>query len=352
MTALPQLGRWMDAEMRQQPDVLAAMAERFDDLGGRVAALFGQHRPAGVAFLARGSSDHAALLGRYAVELQTGLPTTLVAPSLATAYGRSPDGFRGWLLVALSQSGRTPEIVEVARRFDAVGARVVAVTNDAASELAGAAHATIELGAGPEHAVPATKTVTSQMLAVLAVASGLGQGGCAPQGRLTQRQVAELPQAVADILEDEEPVRAVAELFAGHNRLAVVGRGACYPAALETALKLQETTGLLAHGFSTADFRHGPIAVTGPHAPALLLAGSGPADADTLELRTALAERGAQVRLAGTSAQADVSWPSLGHLGECLPATVRGQQLALAVSRALGIDPDQPAGLNKVTLTH
>ncbi|MFJ7249467.1 hypothetical protein ACIQWA_33225 [Kitasatospora sp. NPDC098652] len=107
----------------------------------------------------------------------------------------------------------------------------------------------------------------------------------------------------------------------------------------------------MAHGFSAADFRHGPIAVGGPSAPALLLAGSGPADQDTLDLRLALAERRTPVLLAGTATHADLPWPATGGLGECLLATVRGQQLALETSQFLGVDPDQPIGLNKVTLT-
>ncbi|RAG83158.1 glutamine--fructose-6-phosphate aminotransferase [Streptacidiphilus pinicola] len=336
----------MKAEMRQQPEVLAALADRWPTLTAQVAALLDSAPPLGVAFLARGSSDHAALLGRYAVEVQTGLPTCLVAPSVATAYGRPPEGFRGWLLVALSQSGRTPEIVDLAHRYADAGARVIGVTNDGGSALASAAHLSIALEAGPETAVPATKTVTGQLLAVLAVAAGLAPGG------LTQAQAAALPEAVARVLADGESADRAARRLADHDRLAVVGRGACYPAALESALKLQETTGLMAHGFSTADFRHGPIAVCGPDAPALLLAGSGPADADTLDVRAALAARRAPVLLAGTAPDADLPWPALGHLGECLPATVRGQQLALATARHLGIDPDQPAGLNKVTLTN
>ncbi|WP_052441092.1 SIS domain-containing protein [Streptacidiphilus anmyonensis] len=343
-------GARMEAEMRQQPEVLAALVDRWPALTAQVAALTDGAPPLGVAFLARGSSDHAALLGRYAVELRTGLPTCLVAPSVATAYGRAPEGFQGWLLVALSQSGRTPEIVDLARRYADAGARVVAVTNDGGSALAGAAHLSIALEAGPEVAVPATKTVTGQLLALLALAAGLAPGGFGSAG-LTQAQAAALPDAVARVLADAESAERAAALLADHDRLAVVGRGACYPAALESALKLQETTGLMAHGFSTADFRHGPIAVCGPEAPALLLAGSGPADADTLDLRDALAARRAPILLAGAAPEADLPWPALGHLGDCVTATVRGQQLALATARRLGIDPDRPAGLNKVTMT-
>lgn len=154
------------------------------------------------------------------------------------------------------------------------------------------------------------------------------------------------------MLADQGSVERVVGTLAPHRRLAVVGRGACYPAALETALKLQETLGMMAHGFSAADFRHGPIAVCGPDAPAVLLAGSGPADDDTRALRSELLGRAADLVELGTGAAADAVWPALGTMAECILATVRGQQLALALAAYLGIDPDQPVGLNKVTLTH
>jgi glucosamine--fructose-6-phosphate aminotransferase (isomerizing) len=340
---MSELGIRMAAEMAEQPAVLAALADRFDDIAGQVAALV-SGPVAGVAFLARGSSDNAALLGRYAVELSSGLPTCLVAPSVMTAYDRTPQGFAGWVVVALSQSGRTPEIVDLANRFSAVGATVVAITNDEHSDLAGVARLTVGLRAGREVAVPATKTVTAQMLATLAVTAGLGGTPLVPH-------LAELPARVAGVLGDAAAVEEAAERLAPHRRLAVVARGLCYPAALETALKLQETTGAMAQGFSTADFRHGPIAVCGPDAPALLMGGTGPADSDTRRLRSELDQRGAPSVLAGSAAGDDVPWPAADGASDCLLAVVRGQQLALAVCRRRGIDPDQPAGLNKVTLT-
>jgi glutamine---fructose-6-phosphate transaminase (isomerizing) len=341
------LGRLMGAEMAEQPEVLARLAGRFASIAAAVREI-GEAGDGlrGVAFLARGSSDNAALLGRYAIEQQAGLPTSLVAPSVLTAYHREPEHFRGWLLIALSQSGRTPEIVDIAERFGRNGAHVVAVTNDADSQLARAARLSVALEAGPELAVPATKTVTAQMMAVLAIAAGVGSGG-----GVGAEEAARLAGEVAALLGDTAPVEAAARTLAAVRSLAVVGRGACYPAALESALKLQETLGVMAHGFSSADFRHGPIAVCGRDVPALLLAGSGPADDDTRALRGELALRGAPIVEFGTGAAADGGWPALGHMGECLLATVRGQQLALSLARRLGIDPDQPAGLNKVTLT-
>lgn len=337
--------------MREQPRVLAELAGRFAAVRGEVAARYRDGLP-GVAFLARGSSDHAALLGRYAVELYSGLPTCLIAPSLNTAYRGSARRFAGWLVVALSQSGRTPEIVDLADQYRRAGAKVIGISNDASSELATSADLGIDLAAGPERAVPATKTVTAQMLAVLTVAAAVGPDDGGP----SVAEIAGLGDAARTVLADEAGVRAVVTellpvLRRGH-RLAVVGRGLCYPAAMETALKLQETTGVLAHGFSAADFRHGPIAVCGVDAPAVLLAGHGPADEDTRALEPALRERSAPVAVLGSGASGRATWPELGGAADCVLATVRGQQFALELCRALGIDPDSPTGLSKVTLTH
>jgi len=333
----------MEREISEQAGVLGGLAARFDELTQLIRA--GSQAPRGVAFLARGSSDHAALLGRYAVELHTGLPTCLLAPSLITAYGRPPTGFAGWLAVGLSQSGRTPEILSLAARLQRSGATVVSITNDDASELAANADISITLAAGPERAVPATKTVTAQMLAVLAVAAALTSD---PGAVINTAGIA---PAVEQVLADTGAVGALAAELAPYRRLAVVARGLCYPAAKETALKVQETTGAMAHGFSTADFRHGPVAVCGPDAPAVLFVGSGPADPDTSDLAKSLTERGARSVVIGPES-GQLRWPAADGATECLLATIRGQQLALQLCRALGVDPDAPAGLNKVTLTH
>jgi glucosamine--fructose-6-phosphate aminotransferase (isomerizing) len=345
------LGAQMQREMAEQPRNLSELTARFDATAAQVAHL-ARHDVAGVAFLARGSSDNAALLGRYVTEIESGRPTSLLAPSVSTAFGRSLEHFAGWVVVALSQSGQTPEIVRLAEEAKRAGARVVALTNDASSGLAEVSDLTVDVRSGPELAVPATKSVTSQMLAVLAVAAGVA--GDAGTG-LSGATLTTLPEQVQSLLADHEPVAKAAAELTGSGRVAVVGRGTCYPAALETALKLQETSGVMAHGFSTADFRHGPIAVCGPETPAALLAGSGPADHDTRDVREALRARGAQSVLIGTSTgqvAPDIPFPAAATAAECILATVRGQQLALHLCQELGIDPDQPPGLNKVTLTH
>lgn len=336
-------GVLMRSEMAEQPDVLARLVDRFDAHVERVRALVPQPL-AGVTFVARGSSDHAAVYGRYLAELASGRPAALAAPSLQTLYGADVD-YDGWLVVALSQSGATPEVGTVMRRMRSAGARTVAIVNDEASPLAEAAELVIGLGAGAERAVPATKTVTTELIAVAAVAAALGR---LPFDRA---QLEELPGAVSDVMAWPEPAVALAGRWVEAQRTFVVARGLLLAAALETALKIKETTGVLAEGLSAADLRHGPIAATGPGAPVLAIDGGGPASADMREIARLATERGADV---AHCAPGEADLPLPGRIPEALSvvtATVRGQQLALALAEAHGVDPDAPAGLSKVTAT-
>jgi glucosamine--fructose-6-phosphate aminotransferase (isomerizing) len=333
----------MRSEMAEQPDVLARFAERFDDHVARVRELLPEPL-AGVTFVARGSSDHAAVYGRYLVELASGRPAALMAPSLQTLYGARVD-YDGWLVVALSQSGATPEIETVTRRLQQAGARTVAIVNDEDSALAHAAESVIGLGAGEERAVPATKTVTSELVAVAAVAAALGPVPFGP-GDLDA-----LPAAVSAVVADPSPAVALAQRWRDAERTFVAARGLLLAAALETALKVKETTGVLAEGVSAADLRHGPIAATGPGAPLLTIDGGGPGSEDLVEVARLAAGRGADVaRMA--PGDADLSLPpGVPEALTVVTATVRGQQLALALAEARGVDPDAPAGLSKVTAT-
>jgi glutamine---fructose-6-phosphate transaminase (isomerizing) len=336
-------GTLMRSEMAEQPDVLARFADSFDGHVERVRALLPE-RLVGVTFVARGSSDHAAVYGRYLVELASGRPAALTAPSLQTLYGAEVD-YDGWLVVALSQSGATPEIETVTRRLQEAGARTVAIVNDEDSGLARAAELVIGLDAGEERAVPATKTVTSELLAVAAVAAALGPVPFGPD------ELDALPAAVAAVIGAYDPAVALAERWRDAERTFVAARGLLLAAALETALKVKETTGVLAEGVSAADLRHGPIAATGPGAPLLTIDGGGPGSEDLKEVALLAAARGADV---ARCAQGDADLPLPRGLPEALTAvtaTVRGQQLALALAEARGVDPDAPAGLSKVTAT-
>lgn len=336
-------GERMAAEMAEQPDTLARLADRRRELIATVRAVVPDDLR-GIVLLARGSSDHAAVYGRYVLELAAGRPVALAAPSLHTVYGAEVD-YRGYLAIAVSQSGRTPEIATVLAAAQAAGAVGIAVTNEADSPLAEAAEAVIDLQAGAEEAVPATKTFTAQVAAFSLLAEALGP---VPW---TDEDWRALPNAVAEVLQDPQPAQRTAEGIGDAPGMVVVGRGFCYGIALEIALKLKETCGLLAQGYSAADLRHGPIGVIEREFPVLALVTSGPTESDMRDLVDVMARRGADVDVAGTGA-ADL--PVAGDLAEAMttvPLAVRGQQVARALALWRGLDPDHPEGLSKVTPT-
>jgi glucosamine--fructose-6-phosphate aminotransferase (isomerizing) len=329
-------GQQMAAEMAEQPEVLARLAERAVAQVEAVRTLL--PRPlAATVFLARGSSDNAAVYGRYLAELASGRPSGLAAPSLYTRYRAQVD-WRGCLVVALSQSGATPEIVTTCRAMRAAGAVTVGITNDANSELSSIVDLVLSTDAGAEVAIPATKTVTAQMLLVMMVAEALGSVEVTPE------QLLMLSAAVQSILADPLPIDRLARRWAHVDRLIIAGRGLGYAAALECALKVKETTGILAEGISTADLRHGPIATVYAGAPVLLVDTGGPVAADLDELRQLLTDRHADVVTLPLG-------PSLPEPLQVIAAVVRGQQLARDVALMRGADPDAPEKLSKVTLT-
>jgi glutamine---fructose-6-phosphate transaminase (isomerizing) len=337
-------GEQMRAEIAEQPAVLRHLADRVDDELQRIRAVL--PRPlVGTAFLARGSSDNAALLGRYAVEIASGRPVSLVAPSIHTRYRADVD-YSGYLVVALSQSGVTPEIVSTSERLREAGAVVVAVVNDPDSPLASTADVTLALSAGPELAVPATKTVTAQMATVLVVAAAVGQDGADTSG------FSLLPEAVARLITDYEPVAVLAHRWRERDRLVVAARGLCFSAALETALKCKESSLVLAEGFSSADYLHGPIASLREGVAMLVIDGGGKTSSDVCVLADRASRIGADVIVCSASPESSLPLPpSLPESFQAIAATVRGQQLALQLGIERGVDPDHPSGLSKVTLT-
>jgi glutamine---fructose-6-phosphate transaminase (isomerizing) len=337
-------GAVMAAEMAEQPGRLAAVLGRAEKIAGQMRDVLPDPL-AGTVLIARGSSDHAATTGRYLLELATGRPVASASPSLYTMYGARTD-FTGFLVVAASQSGRTPEIIRSVQAARAAGGRTVAVTNDGKSPLARAAELTVSLDAGQERAVPATKTVTAELAVFALIAQAAGDVGFGP--RVRDR----LPGQVAAVLDDPDPAGELAGWLANRTRLVTVARGLLYGAAAEAALKVEETTSLFAAGYSAADLRHGPIAVASTHLPVLAFAHPGPAEADVADLVGDLRDRGADVRLAGPVSGSALPWPAdAPEVAAPLLAVVRGQQIALALARKLGRDPDRPAGLRKVTVT-
>jgi glucosamine--fructose-6-phosphate aminotransferase (isomerizing) len=337
-------GNVMAAEMAQQPQTLRALLARRAEIVHAVREVI-PHHLAGITLVARGSSDHAAIYGRYLLEMTARRPAALVAPSIHTLYDVAVD-HRGYLAVAISQSGRTPEIVTVLSRLRAQGARTVAIVNGAGTPLAAVADVTIDLGVGPELAVPATKTFTGTLAALALVGEATGE---VPW---RWSDLAAMPDHIDALLSDAAPAAAVAAGLDGKDRLLTVGRGMLLAAALEVALKIRETSAIMAEGMSSADLRHGPIAAISAGFPVLAFTSEGPTGVDMAELVSELQIRGALVGRIGSTEGAELRLPR-GVPEPLLPllATVRGQQVAAATAARRHLDPDSPAGLNKVTMT-
>jgi glutamine---fructose-6-phosphate transaminase (isomerizing) len=262
-----------EREIRQQPDVIAQLVERER---GRVEAIAAEVRAAQPRFAliaARGSSDNAARYAKYLFGVRHKLAVGLAAPALYTMY-RSPPEVSDALVIGVSQSGQSPDVVAVVADATRQNALTIALTNEPDSPLARAATLCLPLGAGEERAVAASKTYTSQ-LAALAMLSAAVSGDEEPWSDLEA-----LPDAMRAALATAEAARAGASALAGATRIAVLGRGFNFATAFEAALKLKETCYLAAEPYSWADFLHGPIAVLDRQFPVLVVAPSGAASAD------------------------------------------------------------------------
>ncbi|HXW47731.1 MAG TPA: SIS domain-containing protein [Streptosporangiaceae bacterium] len=339
----------MRQEIEQQPavlrDTIEALLPRRDEVT-RLAADTHQ-----VLLIARGTSDNAAVYGSYLIQAHAGRLASLASPSIATTYKARID-LTGVLAVALSQSGRTAEIVETLTWAADNGARTLAITNGGAdSPLAQAADVAYVTEAGVERAVPATKTFTTE-LAALAVL-GLALGAPLDPGELRA-----VPDAIEELLAANLDLSPVVAELAKVPGVVVSGRGMAYAAALELALKLKEACYLHAMGLSYADLLHGPIAVVDADTPAIVMAAdSGPTLAGTVDLARRVTGAGARAYGIGGGpalAAACSRWLPAAGLPEWLAPfglIVPGQLVTEALARHMGLDPDNPRGLSKVTQT-
>jgi len=334
-------GGLMAAEIAEQPAVLArllAVPEALLEVGARIAAA----RPRFVLIAARGTSDHAALYAKYLAEVRLELPVGLASPSALTVYGATPD-MRDVVFIAVSQSGRSPDLVDSVSIARARGALSVAVTNDLGSPLAQAAEHAVGIDAGAERAVAATKTYTAELLALHLLLSG-------PEGA---REAAPLPDAAAATLgrTSDQQLAAQAARLRDTQRIVVTARGYSYATAREAALKLMETSYLSAQAFSGADLLHGPLAMIDETVPVIAVSApgrGGEAMRPVLERLTALH---ADTMLVG--ADGDLPIAADGVPEHLLPVLeiLPLQRLAWRVALDRGLDPDRPRGLSKITQT-
>lgn len=333
-------------EIRQQPDVIARTIEVNAEPARRVAGLTADCTHAVIA--GRGTSDNAGRYAQYVWGTRNELSVGLTTPSLFSVYDRPPR-LDGALVVGISQSGESPDIVSVLEEGRYQGRPTVAITNQPESPLADAADVVIDLHAGEEKAVAATKTYTAQ-LAVVALVSEAMAG--------TTGDLDMLPSLVDHALGQESRAANLAEAHAGMEYCAVLGRGFNQATAFEWALKLQELTQVVAQPFSTADFLHGPIAVLEPGYPVLAVAAKGPAIDDVLDVLQRCSEAGASLVVIGNDPRLTEWAPDILDLDteveewlSPIPAVVLGQLVAYHLTLAKDLDPEQPRGLHKVTRT-
>lgn len=340
-----------ERELREQPEILAALLARGREPAEKVAAGL-RGRPIRFAVLAaRGSSDNAARYGQYLLGLHNSLVAALAAPSLFTQYRATPS-LADALVIGISQSGQSPDIVEVLRQARAQGAPTLALTNEPGSPLASAAEFVFPLLAGAERAVAATKTYTAQVLALAMISTALrGE-------KAAWDELASVPSQVAAAIDANAATPAAAARFREQTGLLVLGRGLNLATASEIALKIQETTGVMAQAYSSADFLHGPMAILMRNLP-VLVAAPGPRAFEDLDAVLGLVQQTHASLLAISDRReildaAEVAMPLPGGTPEWLSplvAVVPGQLFALGLCVARGLDPDAPRGLRKVTLT-
>ncbi len=335
----------MLAEARSAPEVIRKQLAQDEDLYASIGAALRASPPSGIVTIARGSSDHAAGYLAYLVTARTGRLVTSLPMSLVTLY-HAPLAADRLLAIAVSQSGRSPDLVEPIRWMRAAGATTVALVNDDASPLAGAAERVLPLRAGPERAVAATKSFVASLAAeVRLVAYWFELSDLL-------RALPSVPAALEEgLAQDWSPA---VEALAAAERLMVISRGLGFNVAQEAALKLKETCGIQAEAFSAAEARHGPQELIAAGYPLIVFAMRGPAQADLLALASEMRQRQATVLLA---APGDVPGRDLtlattaAEELDPIAAIASFYPMVEGLAWARGKDPDQPRYLAKVTTT-
>ncbi len=340
-------------EIAEQPSVIDRLLREQVATVRRAAQSIRERNPSAIVLVARGSSDNAAVYGRYLLEVCNRRLTSLAAPSGLTLYGSGPRLDRT-VVIGVSQSGQGEDVVAYINEAKSQGAATIAIVNDERSPLAQAAELVLACLAGREVSVPATKTVTAQMT-LLAMLSSLLEDDSDGIKRLNA-----LPAAMAAAIEQRAAAERLAHDIAAGTIDSVIGRGFAFPVALEIALKLKETSYTGAEPFSAADFLHGPMALVDPAYQALLVDVGGRSGESAHDLANAIRQRRGQIALvrAGRIDPSTAHEPSqlamVADLDEPfapMVALVLGQILAVELALALGLDPARPRGLHKVTST-
>ena len=341
----------MEKEIQESPRVLRKFLARQWKALADAAEAIQTRKPKFVILAARGTSDNAGTYARYLIEKEWGIPVSLAAPSIMTLYGGKVD-YEGGLVLGVSQSGEGPDVCSIIQQARSQGALTIGLTNNPKSRLAREAEFSIDMMAGPEKSVAATKTYTSELLALYGLIE------CVVKGRKVRSELAQVPRLVEEGCRLSRAVWESSYRFLHLSSCVVVGRGFHYGLAQETALKLKECAQVMAHAYSTADFHHGPKTLAGKDFPVILLAPPGQTLKGTLDLMDELNERQAlvmafsPVKTVLNKATIPLETPGGSEVLNPFGMAPMIQTLALAVATAKGLNPDQPPYLKKVTQTH
>src|SRR5215467_10982890 len=338
-------------EIRQQPDVLARILQEERSKISRLGETIRKRSIRLIILVARGSSDNAALFARYLLEIATGIPVSLAAPSVYTMYGAKLNLDHA-LVVGVSQSGEGEDINRVLTGARAAGAFTIGITNESRSSMAGVVNETLFIHGERERSVAATKTFTGQMMIFYLLAEALAGSSAVTEG------YERVPELCARALRHEEAIRELAQRYTFMENCVVLGRGVLYGNAYELALKLMETCYVVAERFSTAYFFHGPLAMVERHFPVILFAVPGTMLAGVVALADRLRELRAETLaitsdpgLARLCSRNVPMMPEVNEFLSPIPYIIPGQLFAALLAEAKGLDPDTPRSLSKVTRT-
>jgi glutamine---fructose-6-phosphate transaminase (isomerizing) len=345
------LSSHLETELREQPEALRRLIERQRSYAEQIGDIFRSNDVQYILIASRGSSSNAARYAQYLLGRAHRVPVAFATPSLFTLY-EQPPRLDGALVIGISQSGKSPDVVEVVAEARRQGRPTVALTNSPASPLGQAADAVLKLEAGDEHAVAATKTYVNSLGAVALIFATMTADGkaLAELERLPGQLAAQLDRSWHDL--------AALDGFGGIEGGTVVARGINYCTSFEIALKIRELSGLLFESYSAADLMHGPVAAIAPGWPVLAVAPSGPTLQAMAEAVGAVARRGARTVVISDDekllASGEIGLPLLAGVPEWLSpfvAVIPGQLAAMRFAQLRGINLDSPLGLSKVTLT-
>jgi glucosamine--fructose-6-phosphate aminotransferase (isomerizing) len=338
-------------EIHEQPGVLRRLLEKARPAVEALAAAIREREVTHVVIAARGTSDNAGRYAQYVFGAMNGLVVALAAPSLYTLYDRPPR-FRNALVLGISQSGQSPDIVSVIREARSQGALTAVMTNRSRSPLAEAGEFVLNLHGGEERAVAATKTYTAELMTIAMLSAALSEDSGA------HHDLNAVPDAIQSTLALEAHIKELAPRYRYMTRAVTIGRGFNYATACEMALKIKELTYVLVEPYSSADFLHGPLAMLEDGFPVFLIAPSGALDEEVADFVSRIQAFKPELVCISDSLtllqQASFGLALPGALPEWLSpiaAIIPGQLLAIHLAHTRGYDVDTPRSISKVTET-